>query len=263
LAWGQRRMQQARELWERVQVRVPQPEDDVQRARRGLLVGFRQMQSAVPVLSKYIGGLYTQRTLPGGGAVYRPVESARQREALRLLTDGLFSEDSFRFRPDFLGQLSPNYLEWSRGGPVSVPGLVTQLQTQVLDRLMDAPTAQRLLDLPSYLDERQRRDALTLDELHAGLTAAVWRELQGGGREVEALRRNLQREHLRRVVWILTTFSGLMPADSVSLVRWHALRLQAQLKTAAARTGLSVMTRAHYAESLSQLTEALRANMTR
>jgi hypothetical protein len=195
--------------------------------------------------------------------IYRPVEPERQREALRLLTEGVFSVESFRFRPEFLTTLGPDYLEWERAAPVSVPALVLQLQAQALVRLMSAGTAQRLLDLPGYLDPAQRAKALTLDELYSSLQAAVWAELKGGGQEVDALRRNLQREHLRVLVAGMTQPQLNLPADALSLERWHATRLLAQLKAAAAKPGLSVASRAHYSESATTLGEALRATMSR
>ena len=98
--------------------------------------------------------------------------------------------------------------------------------------------------------------------MSALLSSTVWSELQSG-REIDPMRRNLQREHLQRVVAILTKGGGKLPADAVSLVRWHAVKLQAQLKVAVARGQLPVETRAHLAESLSGLTEALRAPMSR
>jgi hypothetical protein len=214
------------------------------------------------MVAKYVGGMQTLRDLPGttDRPAYQPVAPALQRQALQLLAKDIFSVDSFSFRPEFLASLSPDYNEWERAKPVSIPSVVLQLQTQALDKLMSAGTAQRLLELPSYLSPAQRKGALSLDEVYATLQSSVWSELQSG-REIDPMRRNLQREHLQRVVAILTKGGSKLPADAVSLVRWHAVKLQAQLK-AAARGALSVESRAHVAESLSRLTEALKASMS-
>jgi hypothetical protein len=77
------------------------------------------------------------------------------------------------------------------------------------------------------------------------------------------LRRNLQREHLKRVQGLLTKGSGALPADALSLVRMHATQLQSELRSANGRSGMGAETRAHLAESLSGLSEALRATMSR
>ena len=140
--------------------------------------------------------------------------------------------------------------------------MVQGLQTQALDRLLAPGTAQRMLDLPAYLPEAQRRGVISLNEVYATLQSAIWSELKSG-QDIERLRRNLQREHLRRVQTLLTRPPAAMPADAVSLVRYHAVQLQSNLRTAAARNGRSPESRAHLQESLNTLNEALKASMTR
>lgn len=262
LAWYQRRLSLSRELWQRVQSRPPQAGDDPLRQRRVLASGFRQLRDMPELVAKYVGGMHTVRDVPGSSrAIYQPVDPAKQRAALAFMSDALFSPESFRFRPEFLASAGPDYIEWDRAAPLNIPETVLQLQGRALDRLLSAGTAQRVLDLPSYLPAASRQGALTLDEVYASLQTNVWRELKQGV-EIERMRRNLQREHLKRVQAMLTK-GGNMPADALSLVRWHAQRLQADLRTASAKASLSVDTRAHLRESLDSLTEALRATMQR
>lgn len=265
LAFFERRFALSRELWQRVQARAPRPGDDPLRPRRSLLSGFGQLHDLPLLAARQIGGLYAERDLPGEGRpAFRPVDPARQRQALALLTDTLFDVDSFRFRPEFLASLPPDFAEFGpgRGGPVSVPAAVLRLQTGVLDRLFDPGVAQRLLELPLFLDAAGRRGAFSLHELYGTLQGAVWRELRIGG-DIERLRRDLQREHLRRVQAVLTRPVGL-PADALSLLRLQAVALQRELRRAAARpAGRSVEARAHLADSLAQLDAALAATLLR
>ncbi|MCP5287470.1 MAG: zinc-dependent metalloprotease [Burkholderiaceae bacterium] len=264
LAWTQKRLALSRELWQRLQARGPRAGDDPQRLRRSLVSGFRQLGRAPEIAAKYVGGMYTERDLPGPGArpAYRPVEPARQREALQFLTAGLFSVDSFQFKPEFLTSVGVDYVEWRRAAPVSVPQAVAAVQKQALDRLLSAGTAQRVLELPYYLSADQRKGAFSLQEVYTTLQSAVWSELKSGS-EIDPLRRNLQREHLRRLQAMLTRGAPGLPADAQSLVRLNANDLLAQLRKAAGRGGLSVETRAHLQDSLGTLTEALRATMQR
>ncbi|WP_128003492.1 zinc-dependent metalloprotease [Piscinibacter defluvii] len=265
LEYYRRRLALSRELWQRVQERQPQPGEDVTRQRRVLLSGFSALGVSTALVGKYVGGMQTSRDLPGasgGRPAYQPVPPAKQREALRFLADGLFAVDAFRFKPQFLASLSPDYREWTRGGPVSIPAAVLQLQTGALDRLLSPGTATRLLELPLYLPENERRGIISLDEVIGTLQKAVWSELRRGG-DIEPMRRNLQREHLKRVQALLTRSAGPLPADAVSLVRLAATGLQAELQRAAARPGLAVETRAHLQDSLVLLTEALRASFVR
>jgi hypothetical protein len=264
LAYYRKRLALSQELWARVQSRQAKPGEDPLRARRSLLAGFTQVSRAAELVAKYVGGMHTLRDLPGTNARpnYRPVEPAKQREAMQFLAQGLFSVDSFRFRPEFLTALTPDYNEWDRGGPVSIPSIVARMQNQALDRLFSAGVAQRLIDLPAYLPATQRKGILTLNEVYASTQQAVWSELRQG-QPIEAMRRTLQREHLKRVQALLLRGGAGMPADAISLIRLNAQELQTQLRAASARPWSSVETRAHVLESLGSLTEALKASMVR
>ena len=264
LAYYQRRMALSKELWTRVQARSPAAGEDPLRQRRSLLSGFRQLRDAPSLAAKYIGGLHTSREGPGSGRPsYRPVEPAQQREALQFLTREVFSVDSFRFRPEFLASLGPDYIEWDRGGPVSIPALVLQLQTQALDRLMSPGTASRLLDLPLLVPATQHKGLISLNEVYATLQSAVWSEA-AAGQEIDRMRRNLQREHLKRVQALLTRgASSPLPPDALSLVRMQATALRGQLERAVKAGKGSVETQAHLQDSLGLLSEALRATMQR
>ena len=264
LEYFNKRLQLSRELWQRAQERVAQPNDPATRQRRVLLSGFRQLNRAAVLVGKYVGGMHTVRDLPGttGRTAYTPVEPAKQREALQFLAKGLFNADSFRFKPQFLASLSPDYNEWERSGPVSIPAAVLQVQTVALDRLLSSGTAARLLDLPLYVDAVKSRDIISLSEVYATLQTSVWSELKSGS-DIDRLRRNLQREHLKRLQALLTRGSPTLPADALSLARLHATELQADLRRAAGNSKVSIETRAHLQDSLALLTEALRASMQR
>ncbi len=267
LAYYKKRLKLSQELWTRVQSRKPQAGDDPLRQRRSLLAGFSQLQRASELVGKYVGGMHTLRDLPGsntGRANFKPVEPAKQREALQFLATGLFSVDSFKFDPKFLANLGADYNEWERDGPVNLRSVVLRAQTTAMDRLLAGGTAQRLLDLPNYLEPAERKGMISLSEVYATLQSSIWSELKTGS-EIDGLRRNLQREHLRRLQTTLTRGAPGLPADALSLARLHATRLQADLRAAVAKSGSksSIETQAHLAESLGILNESLRATMQR
>ena len=264
LEYFKKRLQLSRELWQRVQDRTPQAGDAATRQRRVLLSGFRQLNRAAELVGKYVGGMHTLRDLPGttGRAAYTPVEPAKQREALQFLAKGLFNAESFRFKPQFIASLAPDYNEWERAGPVNIPAAVLQVQTVAMDRLLSPGTASRLLDLPLYVEGARARDIISLPEVYLTLQNAVWSELKAGI-EIDRMRRNLQREHLKRLQALLTRGSPALPPDALSLARLHALELQADLKRAASNGKLTIESRAHVQDSLALLTEALKASMQR
>ena len=265
LAFYSRRVQLSRELWARVQTRGAQPGDDPERLRRSLLSGFSQLRDFPSLVGKYVGGMYTSRDPQGSGGrpAFRPVEPAKQREALKFMADNLFSVDSFRFKPEFLASLAPNYVEYQRTSLVSIPQAVVRLQTLAMDRMLSAGTAQRLIELPSYLPEKERAGIISLNEVYATLQGAVWSELKSG-KEIEPMRRTLQREHLKRLQSLLTRPSPALPADAISLARLHAVELQSQLRGALAKKGgMSVENRAHLEDANALITEALKATLQR
>jgi hypothetical protein len=228
------------------------------------MAGFSQLQRAAELVGKYVGGVHTVRDLPGTSnrASFVPVEPAKQREALQFMATGLFSESSFKFRPELLSALTPDYNEGDRGGLLNIAATVSRIQLTALDRVLSASTANRLLDLPAYLPESQRRQAISLHEVYSTLQSSIWSELKSG-KDIDRLRRNLQREHLKRIQSLLTRGSGSLPADALSLVRLNATQLQRDLRKATGQSGLAIETRAHLAESLGLLNEALRATMSR
>jgi len=138
------------------------------------------------------------------------------------------------------------------------------VQLVALDRLLSQNTALRLMDMPAYVPEAQRKGLISLNEVYATLQSAIWSELKSGS-EIDRLRRNLQREHLKRLQAILTKGGGAsgQMADAYALARLQANNLAAELRAAVAKGGQTVETRAHLAESLDTLNSALKASMSR
>ena len=262
LGFARRRMALSRELWERWQGReLPEGEGrDV--LFRNVSSGFMQYALAAEVASKYVGGVVYVRDRAGSPrASFTPIAPERQRDALKLVTEGLFQVDSFRFKPEFLQRLAADPFDGGVGSSASftLAQRVLNVQTSVLDRLMSDATASRLLD--SSLKTADARKALSLSELYDSLQASIWSDLKGTG-DISLMRRNLQREHVKRVTFMLTRAVNAS-ADARALQRANAQDLVKQLRTAQARQGLSKEARAHLADSLNTLEEALKAPMTR
>jgi glycerol-3-phosphate O-acyltransferase len=101
-----------------------------------------------------------------------------------------------------------------------------------------------------------------LAQLHDTLQNAIWSEAWQG-QDAGLLRRNLQREHLRRMTDVLIKPSSAVPPDARSLLRMNAQILAGQLQKALARGGLGKETQAHFSESLNTLQTALQAQVQR
>jgi hypothetical protein len=259
LAYYQRQLRLTRELWTRTQNRKLDNDDDYRLNRRNLERGLRQMRSVAPNLAKYVGGVYVNRDRAGSGRpLLTPVQAPRQREALKVLTAELFSPSSFEFPPGFMQRLGVDQFSRGAGGPdFSLPSAVLDVQRPVLDQLMSEAVALRLANAESKTSNP--RELLSFAETQSTLTDAVWREL-ATGRDIGSLRRNLQREHLRRLAGTLVRPISTVAADVRSVQRQEAEKLVALLRRALATKGArSAVAQAHLAESLSTLREALAA----
>ena len=270
LEFARRRFALVQEMWNRWQTRPLKDGENYSVLRRVVERGLITMTGASSNIAKYIGGVTTLRDHVGSPRVpLTPVESAKQREALRLIADGLFGADSFRFKPDFMRRVQVDWLDRNDIYDVGLStatvdySLGTQVlnaQRKVLNQLMSDAVAQRILD--SEVKSTDASKTLRLSELYSTLEQSIWSELKTG-REITPLRRNLQREHLQRVANALLRPAGSMPADARSLQREEAKTLRREIAAAQNRPGFSKETRAHLAEALTQLDEALKAPLVR
>jgi hypothetical protein len=242
------------------------PGESYEVLRRSFDAGFRQIRRAAPMIAKYVGGVSYVRDFAGTNNVpLTPVSAEKQRAAIKLLASGVLSEQAFRFKPAFLQRMGVDYLQigfdTARLNPdFSLRSRVLGLQSAVLDQLMGEPVAARILDSESKIADP--KVAFRLSELYDTVQSAVWSELATGG-SIPAVRRDLQRDHLRRVIGSLTKPSPSAPSDSRSLQRENARALQRQIQTALVRNNLDKETRAHLSESANTLDEALKAPMVR
>ncbi|MDH4191061.1 MAG: zinc-dependent metalloprotease [Betaproteobacteria bacterium] len=263
LAFARRRMAVSRELWARLQQRAAKPNEGRELLYRNVVSGFMQYGIAAEVAAKYVGGVVYLRDFGASArASFTPLAPERQREALRLVAEGVFAAESFRFRADFLSRLAADAFESGGGSNAAftLAGQILALQRAILDRLLSDAVARRVLEAAEQADTARER--FSLAELYERLEQAIWSELRGG-RDIPLARRNLQREHVKRVVALLTRGSVATPADARALQRQYARALAVRMKAAQARAGLSQEARAHLAESANALEEALRAPMQR
>jgi len=264
LAFARREIKLARELWTLTQARELPADSDYTVYRRNLQRGLNNMQSVVGMVAKHVGGAYTSRQLAGAGQpAIAPVPGARQREALDLLVSEVFASSSFRFDPKFMSRLGVNHLDRFGMGrfqvatDFSLAAAVGTIQRSALDTLMSDSLAARLAD--AEVKVADTRTLLGYAEVQQRLADAAWSELKGSNREIDSLRRNLQREHLRRLAGALVRPASAAAADVRSVHRMVAQKLEADLKRAAAAPGWNDTARAHLAESAQTLAEALRA----
>ena len=267
LEYYKKRMKLSRELWDRLQTMKLKDGESYDRLTRSFSAGFTQLARVAPLAAKYVGGVKMVRDHAGTNRpVFEPTSAARQREALSLITDGMFTVNSFKFKPEFVSRIGVDFLgrrlDFSGTAQSTDPNISTRVlnvQKAVLDVLMSDGVAQRLLESQDKVADPSK--LLKLSDVYDTLQNAIWSEL-GTGADITSLRRNLQREHIKRVSSALLRPSGNSPADARSLQRENATLLQNKMRSALSKP-MSKEAKAHLAESLNTLSESLKAPLQR
>lgn len=267
LEWGRDRAATIRSTW--ASVPAFSLEDDAAYANatqvfNGLL---SQYARALATGVKYIGGQYQYRDHvgdPDARGPWKNVERGRQVEALEFLVEYGFSEDAFDLPAEVLQQFGAD--RWSHWGNTNtfngridypyhetVLGLQSRLMTQIMHpwvfaRIRDA-------EMKYGADE-----VLTIPELMDALTGAVWSEVMDN-ENVPAIRRDLQRAHLEKMVELVTDAPTRTPADARSVARLTLEELQGKIVSSLEAGGTDAYTRAHLNESRVRIERALRAGL--
>jgi hypothetical protein len=264
LEFAKRRVQLSRELFDRLQARQLAAGDSYDVLTRNFASGLAQLGLAFEMSSKYVGGVIYLRDQAGSNRTpMTPVAAEKQRAALKLITDNLFSAEGFNLKPEFVSRLTDNSLDRGYVPPLdrSLDATLLIMQTQTLDRLLSPRVAERIQNSRNKLASGDR--ALTLDELYGTLTRAIWGD---GASTAEATpaRRALQREHARRLATAITRPGiGTASGDARALHRLTAKTLLARAQQAKGNPRLSAQTRAHIDEIADTLDAALRAQAAR
>ena len=269
LDFAKRQIKLARELLERITTRPLAADEDLTVYRRALSRVLNSMGASLPFAAKYVGGVYTTRAAAGANKpLLAPVPAEQQRAALSVLINEIFSSASFKFDPKVLSRLGVDHNEpranAQQGVDFSLPTAVLSLQRGALDTLMADSLAGRLADAETKVADA--RQLLTYSEVQTRLSKAVWSELAVGKKgtgDIDSLRRNLQREHVRRLATGLVRASTTTAADVRAVHRQVALKLQSQLTVAVVGKRHSSAVQAHLEDSLQTLTEALKAPLVK
>jgi hypothetical protein len=275
LKYYAQRAKLADELWESMETKLEKPGEGYQILRRSFGGAFGEAGYSMILASKYIGGVYHYRDHvgdPGNRLPFNPVPAAKQKEALELLREHLFSPGAFQFSPQLLNKLaSTRFTDFTNFGAdanrrfdIPIHELVLTLQTRVLDRLYHPIVLSRILD--SEVKVKSPADAFSVGLLFTELQDSIWAETKtpGASLNIDSYRRSLQRAHLRKLI-DMVLHDAAVPEDAQTLARQGLTSLRTQLQAVTAKPGvkMSMETRAHLTESISRIDDALKANMQR
>jgi hypothetical protein len=217
------------------------------------------------------------------------VPAEKQRAALKLISERVFSDKPFNFPPELYNHLASS--RWSHWGQRDVDRLdypahdvILMWQERTLDQLLSPLTLKRVHD--SELKVPSDEDALTVAELMNTLTTSIYSELDSlkAGEytnrkpAVSSVRRNLQRSYLKRLsalalgpqpspstgsFSIMSSSSNRAPEDVQTLAFAQLQGLQGKIEKALSpKLKLDDYTRAHLAETNARIKKVLDAQLT-
>ena len=178
------------------------------RLRDAFYILFREYKNSVATVSRFVGGVYVDRSFVGqeGTALpYEPVSYETQKYAMYVLENLLFSPNSFQI-PEALG----SYLQQQRRGfdffgkteDPKIHETILGIQKSALNHLVHVNVLKRLSDSQLYGNE------YTLNEMLNDLTNAVFQE--DSKTAVNTFSQNLQVEYVNRLI----TIAGLQKESS-------------------------------------------------
>ena len=255
------------DLWKRMENEMLQPANGYQMLRNAFVASLSRRNLGADLLTHHIGGMKHRRVHfgdPGGKDPFEPVPAARQREALQEIERMLFRDGSFAFPQRVLNRLGIDHFgEFSMfGGPgrpdVAVTEIIRERHKETLDSLLHPIRLNRMREL----ELRSPSGAFRMSELFRRLDDAIWSEARGTATPITLIRRNLTREHLRKLTQLVLA-DGAAPEDARSLARASLERIGVWIRTAQGRPGLSTEAQAHWSESLDRIQQTLKAHAVR
>lgn len=186
------------------------------KARRGYLLTLNQQMQAISYMAPWVGGAHVTRDRkgdPNGRAPLQVVPVEKQRAALRFVIDNAFKDQAYGLTPEMLKYMTVD--KWYDDGGMRdifedstfpVHDRILGLQATAMTLLMNPTTLGRVYDNEFRVAKDQ--DMITLPEVMNLVTTEVWTELEKGESRtftardpmISSLRRNLQREHLNRLI---------------------------------------------------------------
>jgi hypothetical protein len=246
------------------------------RARSGYEMLINRQFAAVGVAADWIGGTLNNRARKGDPGDRDPIEeidAATQRRALAIVLENAMRDEAWGLNGDLLRKMTvEKYWDGSGGASMftnsawPIHQRIGGMQASALSMLMNPSTLGGLYDAEFRNDIDV--DVLTMAEVIQAVTDEVWSELGGLPSDstnrnpaISSLRRNLQSEHLARLIELSLEEDAGTPASRTiqSLVRMQLKEIQKQIKNAKA---IDAYTLAHLADTEMKIQKALNAQFT-
>ena len=268
------------------------------RSRTAFSALIGQYGNASHLVANYVGGQYVVRDHKGDKDARDPVvpvAGAKQREALKFLVENILGDQAFQFSPALLRKLgTEKWYHWGeqsemRGVNLNLLDRVLGIQRIALSQCLSPSTLTRLQEQELLADPAT--DPLKMSEVFRSFTDGIWSDLNVAAPAADAkdksrklvvstIRRNLQREYLRRLstmvlgdarssmtsdllVFLSFGGGGSYPADARALARLHLKEISERIGKALEDKDVKVddVTRAHLEETRQRIAKVLDARI--
>jgi hypothetical protein len=256
--------------------------DSWAKARRGYELTLSLQTRAANMMANWVGGAFVNRDKKGDPGDRPPVEvvpADQQRAALQFVIDASFNDDAYGLTPKLLERMSVDkWLDGEQDATMSseatwpIHDRILDVQASALTWLMNPTTLRRVYDNEMRLPEDV--DTLTLPELLGTINKAVWSELDQECPDdrndrkpmISSLRRNLQREHMQRLLDLVLESSDDTAAYKPisNLARMELRTLSSRIASSLDKCGkkMDAYTHAHLTETKERIDRALEAGYT-
>ncbi len=248
------------------------------KSRYGYELTFSMQMASVGMMSNWLGGAFVNRDRKGdknGRAPIEPVPAAMQREALKFTIENAFEDVAFGLTPALLARMTRD--KWIDGNSFDpsdatwpINDRIAGFQASVMSSLLRPSTLRRIYD--NELTVPPEQDAVTIPEVLLGITANVWREAEKNPDKpftprvpmISSLRRNLQQEHLDRLIELtlpakFTDTEASKAISNIALVEVKKIQANVERILKEAPANLDPYTSAHLQKAQTQITKALSA----
>lgn len=249
------------------------------KAREGYELTIALQFRSVDTMANWVGGTFVNRDKKGDKNARPPlvpVPAEDQRKALAFVIENTFRDGAFGLTPELTRHLTvdkwldgDDYISAFDDATWPIHDRIIGLQASTLTMLMNPTTLRRVYDSEVSIPSDQ--DALTLAELMAKVKDSIWSEL-GDKPEMEysarkpmisSLRRNLQKEHLNRLIDLAMPGAGtgaaFKPISDLSQLQLRELLSEIKACVEECDGKVDPYTKAHLTETAGVIEKALNA----
>lgn len=245
------------------------------KARKGYELTLNLQMRNTSMMANWLGGAFVNRDKKGDPKERMPIEvvpAKMQRDALNFVLQNTFRDEAYALSPELLQRLTKDFLgrRGSNDPTWPVHDRILSMQASALTMLMNSTVLRRVYDNEFRVPVKE--DALTLPELLDAISNEIWNELDAkiadkySSREpmISSLRRNLQREHLERLIDLTLPGNGSSAAYKAisNLCVLELQDMQAKISKLLKDSGdkLDPYTRGHLTEAEKRIGKALDAS---